>query len=646
MASVWNENTYIDSLFWFSFLGDIYGGIYCGEGRIGDGIMNCPVGMYCPDPVTMLPCPAGYHCPFKTSLPEIRCENCSQGATSLTQDIYGYVVLGIFVGLSAVYIVFTLLERYNSKLSERILEMERRFVSRAVHSKKADAYEENKVLEKLRPKLELISRRLAKVEEVGSATNMSAPTSPLSMRSQKSSVSTGLEIDGDYIKFDARRVFDILDADDSGDVSYEELNVILGLNDFELVEFIRRMNEMAGHDSSNNSVDRPTFVKYFLQVLTETSNLTVSLEEAEAVFDEMSGSTAERPVNTINMNKFYASSMSDFLSDTQIYEIIKRFKVILAESAEQQGPPSVVRVGSFARRGSTFVGGGLGGVNGLVGNEGRISGPSGSIPRRQTTTISNRRLSTRRSSTRRSSWHSNGNSVDSGGRRRSSIISGVGGSVGGQRVIAITTINREDFVEHYPQLVIDIMLEDHEEDEIDIAGMPDLLGVDICFQDLSLSINLGQKTVKVVDEVTGRIRAKTMTAIMGGSGAGKTSLLNALCGRAFYGETTGKILVNGHDESIEDHKDSVGFVPQDDVVYAEMTVRENLIFSGRFRLPRLTSNEEIAELADETLANLGLARVADSLVGDVKRRGVSGGEKKRVNIGLELMALPSICTPE
>jgi hypothetical protein len=70
-------------------------------------------------------------------------------------------------------------------------------------------------------------------------------------------------------------------------------------------------------------------------------------------------------------------------------------------------------------------------------------------------------------------------------------------------------------------------------------------------------------------------------------------------------------------------------------------VRENFIYTGKFRLPRGTPYIEIEDLADETLANLGLSRVADSLVGDVRRRGVSGGEKKRVNIGLELMARPS-----
>ena len=73
-----------------------------------------------------------------------------------------------------------------------------------------------------------------------------------------------------------------------------------------------------------------------------------------------------------------------------------------------------------------------------------------------------------------------------------------------------------------------------------------------------------------------------------------------------------------------------------------MTVRENFVYSGKLRLPSETPDEVIEELADVTLANLGLSRVAHSLVGDIKRRGISGGEKKRVNIGLELMAKPSV----
>lgn len=226
--------------------------------------------------------------------------------------------------------------------------------------------------------------------------------------------------------------------------------------------------------------------------------------------------------------------------------------------------------------------------------------------------------------------------------RRNSILSQDSTTAQRAPVSVQSTVTREVFIEHYPQLLTDIMLVDEEDDDVS-QMQTDFLGVDICFKNLSLSVKLGNKqSAKVVDGVTGRIRAKTMTGILGGSGAGKTSLLNALCGRAYYGETKGTILVNGHEARIEDFKDSVGFVPQDDIVYAELTVRENLIFSGKFRLPKGTSDEEIEELADETLASLGLSRVADSPVGDIRRRGVSGGERKRVSIGLELMALPSI----
>ena len=81
-------------------------------------------------------------------------------------------------------------------------------------------------------------------------------------------------------------------------------------------------------------------------------------------------------------------------------------------------------------------------------------------------------------------------------------------------------------------------------------------------------------------------------------------------------------------------------------MYAELTVKENLLFAGRFKLPAGTPENEIEDLADKVMASLGLSRIANSRVGDVNRRGVSGGEKKRVNIGIELMAKPKILFPD
>lgn len=59
-------------------------------------------------------------------------------------------------------------------------------------------------------------------------------------------------------------------------------------------------------------------------------------------------------------------------------------------------------------------------------------------------------------------------------------------------------------------------------------------------------------------------------------------MLNALCGRAYYGKTTGKVSVNGNDSKIENHKSCIGFVPQEDIVFADLTVKENLVRSSAY----------------------------------------------------------------
>ena len=98
---------------------------------------------------------------------------------------------------------------------------------------------------------------------------------------------------------------------------------------------------------------------------------------------------------------------------------------------------------------------------------------------------------------------------------------------------------------------------------------------------------------------------------MGGSGAGKTSLLNALCGRAWYGKVSGDVYINGKRDSMENHQDLIGFVPQDDVVHPNLTVYENLLYSGLFRLPAGTPRYEIDDLATKVLTDLQIDRVAD-----------------------------------
>lgn len=118
---------------------------------------------------------------------------------------------------------------------------------------------------------------------------------------------------------------------------------------------------------------------------------------------------------------------------------------------------------------------------------------------------------------------------------------------------------------------------------------------------------------------------------------GKTSLLNALSGRVFGGSVGGEIKINGHRTSLETHANVVGFVPEDDTMYGELTVWENLLFSGMFQLPEGTPLVEMEDLADVIMANLDLCRVMHQ-----KQGGLSALEKKRMSIGMELMKKPRI----
>ncbi|GMH92516.1 hypothetical protein TrVE_jg6745 [Triparma verrucosa] len=200
---------------------------------------------------------------------------------------------------------------------------------------------------------------------------------------------------------------------------------------------------------------------------------------------------------------------------------------------------------------------------------------------------------------------------------------------------ALQGITFEDFAEEYFAMMLNKQNEDIDDD-------PSIKGVEVRFENLSLTVNVGGKEMTVLNNISGTIKEKTMVALMGGSGAGKTSLLNALCGRAWYGKVTGDVYINGVKDRMENHQDILGFVPQDDIVHPDLTVYENLMYSGLFRLPKGTPLWEIDDLAYQVLTELQIDNVADSLVGDAGKRGISGGQRKRVNIGLELMARPKL----
>ena len=130
-----------------------------------------------------------------------------------------------------------------------------------------------------------------------------------------------------------------------------------------------------------------------------------------------------------------------------------------------------------------------------------------------------------------------------------------------------------------------------------------------------------------------------MLAIMGGSGTGKTTLLSLLNGTLKPQE--GSITINGHDISEPEAKNLIGYVPQDDLLIEELTVYQNLWFTARLCFEGL-SEQEIDNRVEKTLKDLGLYAAKDLKVGSAINKYISGGQRKRLNIALELIREPSV----
>jgi ABC-type multidrug transport system ATPase subunit len=146
----------------------------------------------------------------------------------------------------------------------------------------------------------------------------------------------------------------------------------------------------------------------------------------------------------------------------------------------------------------------------------------------------------------------------------------------------------------------------------------------------------------LLDDISFKALPGDMIALMGPSGAGKTTLLMTLNG--YMQPTGGEVRINGEDlYAIYDNlRGSIGYVPQDDIVHPELTVFEAVKYSARFRLPPDYSEEEIDALVMRTLQQLSLDSLANLEIGKPEKKVLSGGQRKRVNIALELVTDPVI----
>eukprot|EP01105_Mastigella_eilhardi_P022725 TRINITY_DN5643_c0_g1_i1.p1 TRINITY_DN5643_c0_g1~~TRINITY_DN5643_c0_g1_i1.p1 ORF type:complete len:1460 (-),score=275.74 TRINITY_DN5643_c0_g1_i1:73-4452(-) len=160
----------------------------------------------------------------------------------------------------------------------------------------------------------------------------------------------------------------------------------------------------------------------------------------------------------------------------------------------------------------------------------------------------------------------------------------------------------------------------------------------LSFTDITLSV----KDRNILNGITGSMRSGRFLAVLGPSGCGKTSLLNVLCGKAGYGKSSGTVSINGTEMSLKKIKHAMGFVPQEDIMLRSLTVQEILKHSARLRLPASYKREQIRNNASAVMEMLGISHIKDSIIGDEEKRGISGGERKRVNIGMELVVWPAI----
>lgn len=159
--------------------------------------------------------------------------------------------------------------------------------------------------------------------------------------------------------------------------------------------------------------------------------------------------------------------------------------------------------------------------------------------------------------------------------------------------------------------------------------------VSLDVQDLTVAVDRGRRTL--LDHVSFPVGQKCLLAVVGPSGAGKSTLLNALTGQRPADH--GTVLYDGRDlyRDYAELRQRIGLVPQDDILHAQLTVRSALSYAAELRFPQDTAKAERRARVDEVIRELGLEQRAGQPV-----HSLSGGQRKRVSVALELLTKPSL----
>lgn len=161
--------------------------------------------------------------------------------------------------------------------------------------------------------------------------------------------------------------------------------------------------------------------------------------------------------------------------------------------------------------------------------------------------------------------------------------------------------------------------------------------IDVDFNGLNLTLKSTNK--KVLRNLCGSLKAGHITAIIGPSGAGKTSLLSLLRGQSYYAKIGGVLRVNRVPvTSLQSFRDRVAYVPQEDILYDDLTVEENVLYSALlFNRRGLTRTADLYPLVNHALEMLGIKFICNSVVGNIDKKGISGGQRRRVSVAMEMM---------
>ncbi|GFG29227.1 hypothetical protein Cfor_09747 [Coptotermes formosanus] len=171
-----------------------------------------------------------------------------------------------------------------------------------------------------------------------------------------------------------------------------------------------------------------------------------------------------------------------------------------------------------------------------------------------------------------------------------------------------------------------------------LTHLPKRQPVDIGFSNLTYTVSEGRKKngKQILKSVSGRLRSGELTAIMGPSGAGKSTLLNILTGYKTSG-MSGSITINGHERNLSQFRKLSCYIMQDNQLHANLTVEEAMRVASNLKLGTDMRKEEKQEVVQEILETLGLQEHCKTMTSNL-----SGGQKKRLSIALELVNNPPI----